>query len=131
MFLPSDIEYEPDMLGRLVAHDVDVVAPLVWENDFFYDTWAFMKDGLSWPKFGRDKQLGDQLILMDSIGGTMLSKAAVLEAGVRYTEDAVDRGYSVRAREHGFALWCDPTTHVTHPDSNRQLMERYLRMAVR
>lgn len=130
LFLPSDIEYAPDLLKRLTIHDVDIVAAIVWENGLFYDTWAFMQHGQGWPKFGQGKALGDTLIPMDTVGGTMLSKASVLAAGVRYTADAVDRGYCLAARNHGFACWADPTTHVVHPDSATQSFKRYLRMAV-
>ncbi len=37
LFLPSDIQYEPDLLTRLLAHNKSIIAPFVYLNDRFYD----------------------------------------------------------------------------------------------
>jgi hypothetical protein len=143
LMLPSDIEYGPEMLGKLIAHGVDVVAPLVFMGGRFYDVWAFTRDGRGLPAF-RCEQVGEVfrkwavdsrlrgkditrdglparpmeeggLVEMDTVGGTMLVDVRVLRAGVRYRTEDVDRGFCVLARQRGFRVWADIETHVIHP----------------
>jgi glycosyltransferase involved in cell wall biosynthesis len=117
LFLPSDIHYQPDLLSRLLAHNVDMVAPMVWQDNLYYDTWASRKDGRNWINFTRQwaaANLGNELIEMETIGGTVLIGANVLKSGCRYTPDEVDQGLSKMAREKGVRLWIDPTAHVGH-----------------
>lgn len=121
LFLPDDIHYQPDLLRRLLAHNVDVVAPLVWTDWYgfrhFYDTWAFSRNGQHFPNFSQgwaEEHLGDQLLEMETIGGTMLFRSLLLQAGCWYTPQEVDRGFCKMASAFGFKLWCDPTTHVGH-----------------
>jgi len=127
LMLPSDIEYGPELLGNLLAHDVDVVAPLVFMNGRFYDVWAFTRDGRSLPPFtcseagkilgteGAEEKRRGSLAEMDTVGGTLLMKAALLQAGVRYREEDVDRGLCVLARALGYRVWADVGTWVLHP----------------
>ena len=118
MFIPSDVQHEPDLLSRLLAHDLDLVAPFFWGpgGDWFYDTWGFTRHGERFTNFER-RQLpsyGDRPIAMDTIGGCVLMRAAVLRAGVRYSPDDVDRGLCRAAKAKGFTVWADPTTHINH-----------------
>lgn len=118
LFLPCDIHYKPDLLQRLIAHDVDVVAPLVWSEGVFYDTWAVGKDGQYFHKFTPEeaKQMfGEGLTEMDTVGGVVLIKASVLRSGCRYTSTEVDRGLCNMAKSKGFRVWLDSSTHVYHP----------------
>lgn len=117
LFLPFDIRYEPDMLQRLLAHDVDMVSPLVFQGPVFYDIWAFSRAGAYFVNFGRDhaaRHFGDALMEMDTIGGTLLMRSEIVARGVRYGLTDVDRGLSRRAADMGYRLWADPLTHVEH-----------------
>jgi hypothetical protein len=117
LFLPSDIRYEPALLERLIAADKDIIAPFTWQGGvFFYDIWAFSRGGQFFTNFGREEAaaFGDEPIEMDTVGGTLLSKIAVLRAGVRYRSEDVDRGFCALAKARGFGIWADPTTHVVH-----------------
>lgn len=117
LFLPFDIRYEPDMLQRLLAHDVDMVAPLVWQGSVFYDIWAFSRAGAFFVNFSRDhaaRHFGDALMEMDTIGGTLLMRSEIVARGVRYGVTDVDRGLSRQAADMGYRLWADPATHVEH-----------------
>lgn len=117
LFLPVDIEYVPDLLRRLEAWRVDVVAPLTFMNSAFYDFWALSRDGHFYPPFREEDAegiFGGRLTEMTTVGGTLLIDARVLRAGVRYGEAEVDRDFSRAAREAGFVLWLDPTMHVYH-----------------
>jgi len=121
LFVPFEIEYHKGLAMRLAKHNVDMISPLTWAGSLFYDTWAMTERGmptLAWGNFTWDyaqTYLGKNLIEMDRIGGTVLMKADVLRAGCRYTEEEVDRGLSRCARQKGYRLWVDPTTHVYHP----------------
>ena len=50
----------------------------------------------------------------ESVGGTVLMRSTVVAAGCRYRAHDVDRGLCAMARDYGFGVWCDPTTHVRH-----------------
>jgi len=118
MFVPSDVHYEPDMLDRLMVHDLDIVAPFFWGpgGTWFYDTWGFSRGGAQFGNFSRSElpAYGDKPIQMDTVGGVILMRAGVLRAGVRYSLDDVDRGLCRAAQAQGFTVWADPTTHVRH-----------------
>ena len=120
LFLPSDIRYAPDLLKRLLAAERYIISPFVWITIdgvyHFYDTWAFQRMGHSFSGFTPTmSDYGTKPIAMDTVGGVTLIKADVLRLGVRYTPDEVDRGLCGMAREKGFTVWADPTTHVYHP----------------
>ena len=117
LVLPCDVHYEPDLLDRLMAHNLDIVAPFFWGpgGAWFYDTWGFSRDGAQFSNFPRTALPNyEGPILMDTIGGVTLIRADVLRAGVRYSMQDVDRGLCRDARAHGFTVWADPTTHVRH-----------------
>lgn len=117
LFVPADVHYEPDVLDRLMAHDLDLVAPFFWGpgGAWFYDTWGFSRDGAQFSNFPRTA-LPDYEgpVKMDTVGGVILMRADVLRAGVRYSIWDVDRGLCAAAQAHGFTVWADPTTHVRH-----------------
>lgn len=118
LFVPFDIEYGPQLLRRLMAHQVDMVSPLTWMGGIFYDTWALTKGGSHWHNFDRawaDANLGRELIELDTVGGTCLMRVEVLRDGCRYTAEEVDRGLSRQAKARGYRLWVDPATSVYHP----------------
>jgi len=121
LFLPDDIDYDADLLERLLAHNVDLVAPLVWGDWFgtpyFYDTWAFRRQGGNFYNFSQAwarQNLGDALIDMESVGGTVLMRSTLIAAGCRYRAHDVDRGLCAMAHDFGFGVWCDASTHVRH-----------------
>ena len=123
LMLPSDIVYGPEMLGRLLAHAADLVSPLVFIHGRFYDVWAFTRKGKGLPAFRPDeieKVFGltggaDDLVEMDTVGGTLLMRKAVVQAGVKYREEDADRGLCIMARARGFRVWADVGTWVRHP----------------
>lgn len=118
LFLPVDIRYSPDLLKRLTAWRRDVIAPFVFQNGVFYDTWAFSRYDMFFGPFPENMDpIAYMPLEMTTIGGTMLSRIEVLRAGVRYGLAEVDRDYSRAARAAGYRLWCDPTTKVYHGDA--------------
>lgn len=115
LFLPCDIRYNPDLLRRLIVHQAAVVAPLVFQNERFYDIWAFSREGKNFTPFPR-QSVNDMtpLIECETMGCTMLIDADVLRAGVRYSPVDVDRGFCTAARALGYTLFADSKTHVEH-----------------
>ncbi len=114
LMLPVDIGYQPDLLARLLAHDVDIVSPFVWQDGVFFDTWAFSRGGRQFVNFPRSLHREGPLLEMDTVGGTLLMSAAVVQSGCRYTPQEVDRGLCKMAKMQGFRLWADPATHAEH-----------------
>lgn len=118
LFIPSDTLFAPDVLTRLLAHEVDLVAPMFWYGAFFYDTWGMRYKGWQFTNFTRQwgaSNLPVGLLEMDTIGGMILMRVDVLGAGCRYTLTEVDRGLCKAAQAAGFACWLDTGTHIEHP----------------
>ena len=117
--VPFDIHWESDTITKLWRNNVDIVAPLTFCEDVFYDTWAMVKkNGKRWPAFNKawaEDNLAGELLEMDLIGGTLLIDAKVLRAGARYTEAAVDHGLIMAAKRHGFKPYVDTSVWVQHP----------------
>lgn len=127
LFLPSDVLYQPDLVSRLILCDKDIVAPFfLLKEDYgqgeytrFYDLWGFTNwDGtdflpnrLEWY----NENYPTVPFQVRTVGGTILFKSKVIEAGVRYTVEEADRGMCHMARGMGFEIWADPTTRVYHP----------------
>lgn len=129
LFIPSDVVYRPDTLTRLLSHQRDVISPMFWIGDHegdpvqnanglrFYDIWGFVRNGQPFPPAGPAwfaAHLPQEPVEMETTGGMMLYRADVARAGARYTIEEVDRGFCRAARALGFAVWCDPTTHILH-----------------
>lgn len=117
LFMPCDIRFGPDLLARLLAHQAPIVSPFVFQNGFFYDIWAFSRNGhdfLPFAEASTAELFGSDLVEMETIGGVTLIDCDVLRAGVRYSTVNVDRGLCEAARAKGFSVWADPTLHVYH-----------------
>lgn len=119
MFLPSDIVYSPDLVGRLLAHDKDLIAPFMWMNGRFYDIWGFVElNGRNFDPFAPEDVpylYGTKPFQMSMVGGVILMSADVVRKGCRYSTVDVDHGLCRDALAHGFTVWADPSTHVYHP----------------
>ena len=118
LFLPCDVEFEQDLLGRLLARGLDLVAPFFWMpgGKHFYDTWGFIRDGQHFGNFHHTylPDYGTKPIPMDTVGGAILMRADILRDGARYTPEEVDHGLCKAAKALGYGVWADPTTHITH-----------------
>ena len=127
LFIPSDVEYAPNLLERLLSWDKDTISPMFWigaNSDLthanglrFYDVWGFVKDGQSWHPYGPAwyaAHYPDEPVQMDTTGGVMLYRAEIARKGARYTPERVDHGLCIAAQEMGYTCWADPTTHVVH-----------------
>lgn len=121
LLLPVDMTWRcGPLVDKLVAHDVDVVSPFVFMDSVFYDIWAFSFKDVFFPPFRINAPQhwltvhSNGLVPLTTAGGTMLFRSSVIEAGVRYSEVDVDRGFTRHARSLGFGVWGDPNTQVFH-----------------
>lgn len=121
LMTPSDVEFEGDIVKRLLSHKVDYVAPMFWtrsgNHTRFYDIWGFTQGGAQWrplPKAWYATHLDDSLVEMSTVGGMALIKAKYINDGARYSPVDCDRGLCRAAQELGAKVWADPTTHIYH-----------------
>jgi hypothetical protein len=117
--VPFDIIWNSDTITQLWRNNVDLVSPLTFCDDRFYDTWAMERvNGKKWKDFTKDwceENLKGRLLQMNLIGGTVLIDAKVLKAGCRFTEEDCDHGLVKAARSHKFRCYVDTSCWVEHP----------------
>lgn len=122
MFIDSDMQFPPDAINRLMAHDKDIVAGLYFRRQRPHLPTIHQKvgDRLVIPKkFPTDK-------LFEVYGlatGFMLIKVEVLKNikppwfyfgdfhGHAMGEDIY---FCNKAKQKGYKIWCDPTIEIGH-----------------
>jgi hypothetical protein len=121
VWLESDLCFPPDLFQRLLSHNVDVVAPIIWLGGHFYDTWGFRDlNGRRWtnnaPYHPQYRPMS--LMEMGSVGSCVLFRREILDAGVRLKgtyENGLLVGMCNDARELGFKVFADTSTAILHP----------------
>lgn len=130
LMIDSDIVDIPkDLIQKLLNIRADISAPMVFiedfnefEDTFFYDSLAFLKDGIQfdhlYPYIPTYDVLPSTLVDVDSVGTCYLCKAAMFTNGsVKYigTESLSEQvGFCQLARENGYTVRVDPTVSVLH-----------------
>jgi hypothetical protein len=129
LWIESDLLWEPDLLKRLTAHDVDIVAPWVLvardgngvtdiptlrqkQCVAFYDSWGFR-----WTPeryFGGAPVRPIGLTQVWSAGSCLLAKADVARQSNQVNDKAIV-GWCEQAHAAGYAVCVDPQTEVWHP----------------
>jgi GT2 family glycosyltransferase len=130
LFVDSDVvKMPPDMLRSLLAVDADIVAPMVYidnfrefEDTYFYDTLAFIDDKNlnfehTYPYVPGLKDLPSQPVYINSVGTCYLIDSKVFRAGVKYqgSETLSEQiGFCQRAKAAGFRVAVAPDVGVLH-----------------
>lgn len=121
LWLESDLCFPPELLKRLLQHNVDIVAPVIWLGGLFYDTWGFRDlSGRRWtnePPYHPEYR-PMHLMEMGSVGSCVLFRRAILDAGVRFKgtyENGLLVGMSNDARALGYKVFADTATAILHP----------------
>lgn len=129
LMVDSDVvEMPTDLLSSLIAADADIVAPMVYiedyelyGNNFFYDTLAFRVDGAQFdhlpPYIPGYESLPNLPTYIDSVGTCYLVSSAVFRAGVKYVggeELSEQVGFCECAKEAEFRIAVLPTVDVLH-----------------
>jgi len=119
IYVESDLVWEPDTFVRLIDQlkvGVDVIAPLIFAGDHFYDVWAFRKNGARFGPFSpyHSELNHNELTMVDSVGSCLVMRAEVArhcrsidgEALVGFCRDVWAKHYSV---------YCDARERIHHP----------------
>jgi len=124
LWLESDLCFPPEFLKRLLAHNVDIVAPIIWLGGLFYDSWGFRDlNGKRWT--GTAPYHPDyrpmSLMEMGSVGSCVLFRREILDTGIRFKgtyENGLLVGLCHDARALGFKVFADTSTAIIHPSDN-------------
>jgi hypothetical protein len=120
VYVESDLIWESatisGLITRLSEPGVDVVAPLVFAGELFYDIFVYRKNGQRFsPFYPYHPELNHEgLTHVDSVGSCLVMRAEVArncrmkDAGVllSFCQDAWDKGYTVNV---------DATKIIRHP----------------
>jgi len=121
LWLEADLCFPTELVARLLARGVDIVAPMIFLGGGFYDSWGFRDTaGRKWrnkaPYHPHYRPLS--LLEMGSVGSCVLFRRAVLDAGIRFKgtyENGLLVGMCQDARAKGFKVWADTATAILHP----------------
>lgn len=119
VYIESDLIWEPQTIIELL-NDVqwrDVVAPLIMEvsSSGFYDTFAFVKNGLNFIKAAPYHcGVNGGMIAMDSVGSCIAMRADIARR-FRLPDEDVIVGFCCQVRAAGYGIYCDTSLRVDHP----------------
>ena len=119
IYVESDLIWDPRTISKLIGHVrrgvCDVVAPLIFAGDHFYDVWAFRKDGARFSPFPPYHSGLDPYNLTDvDSAGSCLVMTGLAARTVRMSRGALVE-WCNNARGLGFTIKVDPTSRITHP----------------
>lgn len=118
VYVESDLIWQPTTMLRLAAQlgpGRDVMAPMPFAGDHFYDVWAFRVNGTRFGPFApyyHQLRL-DQPTPVDSVGSCLVMRAEVARR-VRMTDGAIVQ-FCANARAQGYQIFCDARERVSHP----------------
>lgn len=105
-----------DLIDRVRINNCDVVAPMVFAGDLFYDIFAFRKDGQRFnptPPF-HPGIIPRELTEIDSAGSCLVMRGAVARMCRIPAEDGLV-GFCRNVREANYKIWLDFDRMVRHP----------------
>jgi hypothetical protein len=139
VWMEGDLFWDPFTLLQLERFlrrpEVDVVAPMVFAGEAFYDTWAFRtlpteannvpeRWGPFWPHGNyADATNPAPLVEMSSVGSCVAMTGLVAKL-VRVQDGNALVGWCGQARELGFRVWCAKDLRVQHPCDLREASTR-------
>lgn len=120
LYVESDLLWEAGTMTRLLAQlgpGVDVVAPLVYAGQAFYDIYAFR--GVEGERFGpfhpyHGTVRFDGLTEVSSVGSCLAMRGEVARACRIRNGDAVI-GFCADVRERGWRVFADARERIEHP----------------
>ena len=122
LYVESDLFWKPEPVAELLnlafarENGFDVIAPLVFAGDHFYDTWAFRKDGTRFsplPPY-HDKLLPAGLTEVDSVGSCLAVRAEAVSRVAPIGELGLV-SWCVGARHAGLRIGVAAELRIDHP----------------
>lgn len=122
IYVESDLLWDPATFARLVQRVTqparplcDVVAPLIFAGQYFYDVWGFRKSGQRFsPLPPYHSELAPQgLTMVDSVGSCLAIRSEVAR-NVKFGTNALV-SWCEGARHQGYRIAVDPSLRVEHP----------------
>ena len=126
IYVESDLLWQPDTMTRLIdrlgeqtyldGRPANVIAPLVFAGQAFYDIWGFRKDGHRFGPFHpyHSKLKFDGLTAVDSVGSCLVMHAEVARQ-CRMIEDYALVGFCKDVWAKGFTVFADARERIYHP----------------
>jgi hypothetical protein len=121
IYVESDLIWEPMMWLRLLSKlksGTDVVAPLIFAGQAFYDTWGFrdLSGGRYGPflPYNGDLKHNGELTEVSSVGSAFVMRGDVART-CRIRDDYSLVGLHRDVRAKGFHVWVDAKEKVVHP----------------
>lgn len=120
IYVESDLMWQPETLGRLMnrLNETDIVAPLVFAGQAFYDIWGFRS--LEGERFGpfhpynRTLRHDGQLTEVSSVGSCLVMRGEVARE-CRIIDDECLVGFCKDARSKGYRVSVDSSERIEHP----------------
>jgi len=119
IYVESDLVWSPETFIRLIEQlkpGVDVIAPLIFAGEHFYDVWGFRKNGARFGPFYpyHHELLEDQLTVVDSVGSSFVMRAEVAR-GCRSIDGEALVGLCRDVWAKHYSVYCDARERINHP----------------
>jgi hypothetical protein len=121
VYVESDLVWEPGVIVILIEqairrdHEYDVFSPLVFAGQYFYDIWAFRKNGERFTPFPPyHPSLNGGLTAVDSVGSCLVMQAEVART-CRIRDDYCLVGWCEDARSKGYRIAVCSDLKIHHP----------------
>jgi hypothetical protein len=118
VYVESDLLWAPSVMTNLLAQlgpGRDVIAPLVFAGEAFYDIWGFRASGQRFgpfPPYYEGLRL-DEPTEVESVGSCLVMRGDVARS-VRMESGALVE-FCANARRAGFRVYCDARERIHHP----------------
>lgn len=114
------VQFPSNIIGKLMADSVDVVAPMVWTENravpTFFDSYVFRKEGCRFHPYDPPGLGSNELVPVDSVGNScaLYSREAELKGVYRNPNPNIP--FCKSLKDQGFQIWVDPRINVYHID---------------
>lgn len=119
VYVESDLIWNAHTMLRLIYRlevGQDVIAPMIFAGESFYDIWGFRKNGVRFePVKPYHPDLDSNgLTEVDSAGSCLVMRGEVARK-CRMVEDMALVGFCKDVRDSGYHIYCDSRECVRHP----------------
>ncbi len=118
VYVESDLIWAAATLEKLATHTsmYPAVAPMSMYNNRFYDTWAYRKNGVQFPRNPPYfPGWSDEMMHQIDSNGSCFALSWDAAQHVHFSPVDCILGIGRTLRQNGFSLWLDPTLQVRHP----------------